>query len=168
MIRKIRDYLSQEGFQTVDDLNIGVVSADLYAELRRNLFLYPYFVHCYVFFDSGEQPVKLEQVVAYHALATAYTEVFKNKRTRWLRIRVPVTISIIISACGFDDDAIENVRHKQRYQMGHANTVSLIDAKENKLHLLPRAGLVGVLPLAYANKLTKKIARYCGVIAGPA
>lgn len=158
MISKIRDILLEDEFQITEQKNLGFVYVDLYGEAKKSLFLYPYFVHCYVFLNPEKQLVTLKQVVGYHALALANTEVFKNKRSRWLRIRVPITISIIISTHGFDDEAIEYVRVKQRYQMGHVNIISLVYTMKDKLYSLQKSGFVGGVPISYANKLTQRIA----------
>lgn len=158
MLNHLNDQLSKEGFQLESKLDMGLAHADLYAFLNTNLCLYPYSVHCYVFNWPNTSPVTLKHVVGYHALATSYTDRFKSKSSRWLRIRIPITISVIISNHGFEELAIEEVRNKQRYQMGNANTVSLIDLSRMEYYTLNKAGFVGGLPLSYANKLVKQIA----------
>jgi len=162
MLKTIRNLLLTENFQVNERLDLGITYAELYASSKKSIYFYPYYIHCYVFKTADANPVTLQKVVAYHALATSYTERFKNKRSRWFRLKVPITISVIVSENGFEEAAIQEAVNKQNDQMGHANVTALIDASNLKFYSLEKSGFVGGLPLSYANKLIRKIANHLG------
>jgi len=140
-------------------LDMGLAMADIYASKKIRLFFYPYDMHCYIFNCPDNAPVTLKQVVSYHALACTYTDRFKSRRSRWLRIRVPITMSFVIAKFGFDDMAVNEVyENKPRYQMGNVNALILIDLSKMTFHSLDKPGVVGMLPLRHTNKIIRRIA----------
>ena len=165
VLNKLRDQFTADGFCCNENLDLGAIRADLFASRKTSLLLLPYFDHCYFFNCSMNSPATIQQIVGFHSLACAHTDRFKNKRTRWLRFRVPITLSVIISEYGFDNLAIENVsKKKQRYQMGNVNAIMLIDLSQMQFHKLGKVGFVGCLPFWHVNKLIKKIATNLEVV----
>ena len=155
----LRDRLIGDGFSVEEDLDLGLVTARIYANKKIRLMLYPYDMHCYFFLCGNGSPVRLQQVVSCHALACTYTDRFKSKRSRWLRFRVPITMSVIISNDGFDEQAVNEVYEtKQRYQMGNVNSMALFDLSTKTSHSLGKVGFVGMLPLRQTGKMTRWIA----------
>ena len=155
----LREKLIGDGFSVKEHLDMGLTTADIYASQRIRLFFYPYDMHCYIFNCPDNSPITLQQVVSYHALACTYTDRFKSRRSRWLRFRVPITMSVVISKYGFDDMAIDEVYvNKPRYQMGNVNALMLIDLSKKTLHSLDKPGVVGVLPLRHTNRIAQRIA----------
>ena len=158
VLNNLRDQFTADGFCCKEKLDLGLICADLCASRKKSLLLYPYYEHCYFFNCSIGTPLTLQQFVAYNALACAHTDRFKHKRSRCFRFRIPITLSVIITEYGIDKLAIEEVKKKQRYQMGNVNATMLIDLSEMKFHKLKTAGFVGGLPLRHINKLIEKIA----------
>lgn len=164
-LTKLRDHFKSDGFDCEENLDLGLSSASLYASRKTSLFFYPYFVHCYFFNCTSTSTVTLQQIIGYHALACAHTDRFKNKRSRFFRLRIPITVSVLISEHGFDELAIVEVsRNKQRNQMGNVNTLMLIDLSRMQFHKIRKVGFVGNLPLRYANKLIENIATTLNVV----
>ena len=156
---KLKEKFISNEFRCDENLDLGPIRAFLYASRKKSLFYYPYFVHCYIFNCSGTLPVTIQQVVGYHALSCAHTDRFKNKRSRLFRIRIPITLSVLISESGFDDLATEEVtKKKQRNQMSNVNAIMLVDSSKKQYYNLRKVGLVGSLPLRYTNRLIEDIA----------
>jgi len=88
-------------------------------------------------------------------LVRGFTDNFKNVRSKWYRFRVPITVTLIISENGYDEETILRIRStKQRYQMGDCNTIILVDISKSRIYMLNRFGFIGSLPLKRVNKYT--------------
>jgi hypothetical protein len=147
--------LEAKGFSSERNLYLGPITASAYCCKKVWWYLiFPYYLHCYFFSPEVETPLDLRYVLTINSAARIHTDRFKNKRSRWIRFRVPVTATVIFSRNGFTENSIHDIQEKkQRYQMGDVNAIFLIDTSQNKIYALQKYGVLGCLPLYSINRL---------------
>ena len=147
--------LESEGFLCQKETSLGPLSVDFYGCKNVRYGLLPYYLHYYVFQLTSDLWPSLQYVLGLHALVRGFTDNFKNVRSKWYRFRVPITVTLIISENGYDEETILRIRStKQRYQMGDCNTIILVDISKSRIYMLNRFGFIGSLPLKRVNKYT--------------
>ena len=156
--------LQSAGLSCVERFRLGLMEAALYGCKKvRWCLLLPYRLHCYLFLaPAGVQP-DAPHVLGLNSLARGFTDRFKNRRSRYFRWTVPITITLIFSEKGFSEDAVAEVStRKQRYQMGDVNVVILLDGSKMSVHRLARFGFIGSLPLKRVHKLVCALLSHVG------
>lgn len=145
-----------EYFQCEENINLGTVSATFYAYKKVRWYaIFPNLIHYYVFEISNNTVIDVNHVLSLHSIARNYTDKFKNKCSRWFRWGIPITVTLILSKNGFDNETIQEIKNiKQRYQMGDVNTIVLVNIAKREIYTLKKTGYVGCLPLARINKYT--------------
>jgi hypothetical protein len=147
--------MESEGFSCEENMSLGPLLVTFYGSKVVRYGLLPYSLHYYVFQLPSELQPNLQYVFGLHALARGFTNNFKNTGSKWYRFRVPITVTLIISQNGYDENTILKIcSRKQPYQMGDCNTIVLVDASKMRLYNLDKVGFVGSLPLKRVNKYT--------------
>ncbi len=154
-VSAILQKLKSEGYECTQDVSLGPAQASLCGSRKvRWGGVFPYYIHYYVFDVSCISPVDLDYILGLNALARAHTDRFKHKRSRWFRLRIPITATVVLSPSGFLDNVVVEIsKKKQRYQMGDVNSILLVDSEKRLLHSLQHMGLMACAPL-------KRIARH--------
>lgn len=159
MGQSLAQFFADHQFQLESGIDLDLVQIQQHAHKKIRLCWYPYQVHCCVFEHAGQSPVSCQQVINYHELTAAYINRQQHPRSRWLRIRVPITVTVILACAGFETAAIAEAQCKQQHQMGNINSILLIDTGARQAYTLARSGLVGGLPLRYCRQLSQQLAQ---------
>jgi hypothetical protein len=147
--------MESEGFLCQKATSLGSLSVYFYCCKNVRYGLLQYYLHYYVFQLSSELQPSLQYVLVLHALARGFTNNFRNMKSRWYRFRVPITVTLIISDNGYDEETILKIcSTKQRHQMGDCNTILLVDTSKKQVYKLNKLGFIGFLPLKRVNKYT--------------
>jgi len=158
ILNNILGKMKSESFSCKENLNLGSLSANFYAGKKVWWYIiWPNFIHYYMF-EVPISNINLQYILGLHALARSYTDRFKNKRSRWLRWMIPITVTIAVSENGFSEDVIHEIENKkQRCQMGDINTIILVDALKKQIHHLKKTGFIARAPLEKINKYTTEL-----------
>ena len=157
--------LRSEGYECTKDVSLGLAQASLCASRKVRWGVLPFSIHYYIFDVSCTGYKDLDSIFSLNALARAYTDRFKHKRSRWFRFRVPITATVIISPSGFPDIVINTIsKWKPRYQMGDANSVLLVDSGKQEMYSLQRVGFLGCIPLKRITKQTNRLLKAASVL----
>lgn len=165
IVDAISQALRLEGYECTKDVSLGPAQASLCASRKVRCGFLPYSIHYYIFDVSCTGYKELDSVFGLNALARDYTDRYKHKRSRWFRLRVPITATVIISPSGFSDIAVNTIsKWKPRYQMGDVNSVLLVDSRNQELHSLRRTGFLGCIPLKYITRQTSRLLKAASVL----
>lgn len=154
-----------DGFSCETNVDLGRTRVDLCCSKRVRWFLVlPYLLRFFVFaLPSNEEPT-LPLILGLHALTRAYTDRL-HKRPRWFRWRIPITVTVVLTALPCSNTVISHIRnHKQRHQMGDGNTIVIVDTKHGEVYRLEKIGFVGILPLKKTNMLIYQVLSKGGCI----
>ena len=143
----------------------SLAQASLCASRKIRWGISLYSIHYYMFEDSCTGYKDLDSIFSLNALARAYTDRFKHKRSQWFRFRVPITATVITSPSGFPDIVINTIsKWKPRYQMGDTNSILLVDSGKQEMYSLQHIGFIGCFPLKRITKQTSRLLKAASVL----
>ena len=165
-VTAILESLQSLGYECMQDVSLGPARASACASRKVRWWgVLPYHIHYYIFDTSHADGIDLNCVLGLNALARAHTDRFKHKRSRWLRFRIPITATVVLSPIGFADDVVAEItRRKQRYQMGDVNSILLVDSGNRRLHSIQRTGFLACLPLGRIGRYTGDLLKAASVL----
>jgi len=165
IVSAIFQTLRSEGYECTKDVSLGLAQASVCASPKVRWGILPFSIHYYIFDVSCVGDKDLDSIFGLNALARAYTDRYKHKRSRWFRFRVPITATVIISPSGFPDIVVKTIsKWKPRYQIGNVNSVLLVDSGKQEMHSLQRIGFLGCIPLKRITRQTSRLLKAASVL----